>query len=445
MRAPAQAGARSTRRARVRPVAALGRAARALTTRGRSFALAGIAMAGCAFLLGERDLLRVAALVLALPAISGVAVARAKYTLSAARRLVPVRCVVGAEASVQIRLENSSRLPARLLLLRDELPYVLGDSPRFLVGRLEPHGSRELEYRIRSDVRGRHRIGPLSLCIADPFGLVEVIHTFSVAGANSTWTVTPEVVALPARRTGDGWSRRGESSAAIAMAAEDDVAVRAYSNGDDLRRVHWRSTARHGELMVRREDQRRGGRAVVVLDGRAAAHTGSGPGSSFEVAVSAAASIGARLHRNGARVRLVGETGELAGGSDRAAAGPIFEDALLDALAMVRPSTQHTLGYILDALRRHDAEFVVLVLGVPTAAEAAALATAVSPTSRAVAVLCGHGATHEGDAADAAEAERVFAQARTQTLRLDAIGDLAEAWGRVGGADRARLIESGYL
>ena len=65
----------------------------------------------------------------------------------------------------------------------------------------------------------------------------------------------------------------------------EDAATREYRYGDDLRKVHWRSTARVGELMVRREEQPVHSRATVLLDGRRGAHRGSGPGSSFEYAV----------------------------------------------------------------------------------------------------------------------------------------------------------------
>ena len=66
------------------------------------------------------------------------------------------------------------------------------------------------------------------------------------------------------------------------MAGEDDVIPRAYRDGDELRRVHWRSTARYGELMVRREEQRWRNRATVLLDSRSISHMGTGAGSSFE-------------------------------------------------------------------------------------------------------------------------------------------------------------------
>ncbi len=66
---------------------------------------------------------------------------------------------------------------------------------------------------------------------------------------------------------------------------------RGYRYGDDLRRVHWRSTARYGELMVRREEQPQRARCTVLLDTRVVAYEGAGPDSAFEWAVSGAASV----------------------------------------------------------------------------------------------------------------------------------------------------------
>src|SRR5690349_21011942 len=103
-----------------------------LTTRGRSFLAAGIAAAVCAMVLGQRDLLRVGVLLAALPLTSVVVVARTRYRLACQRRVEPVRVPAGQKAQVILRLENVSRLPTGLLLIEDQVPYVLGSRPRFV-------------------------------------------------------------------------------------------------------------------------------------------------------------------------------------------------------------------------------------------------------------------------------------------------------------------------
>ncbi|MBX6768309.1 MAG: DUF58 domain-containing protein, partial [Actinomadura rubrobrunea] len=136
------------------------RALSGLTTRGRSFIAAGLTAIVCAFVLGERDLLRAGMLVLALPLLSTLAVSRTRYRLACARRLQPTRLPVGHEARVGLRLENVSRLPSGLLMVEDQVPRRLGGRARFVLDRIESRGSRELGYRVRADRRRPYRNGP---------------------------------------------------------------------------------------------------------------------------------------------------------------------------------------------------------------------------------------------------------------------------------------------
>jgi hypothetical protein len=123
--------------------------------------------------------------------------------------------------------------------------------------------------------------------------------------------VTPTVTPLPASGSGGDWAGGGDAPPGRCPAAAPTTPPPAeYRHGDDLRKVHWRSTARVGELMVRREEQPFQSRATLLLDGRSAAHRGDGPASSFEWSVSAVASIGVALSRLGFALSLLRETGE---------------------------------------------------------------------------------------------------------------------------------------
>jgi uncharacterized protein (DUF58 family) len=357
----------------------------ALTTRGRSFAAAGVTAILCAFVLGERDLLRAGVLVLALPLLSSLTVSRTRYRLACARRLEPGRLPVGHEAQVDLRLENVSRLPTGLLLVEDRVPYALGAQARFVLDRIEPHGARELSYRVRSDVRGRYTVGPLSVRLADPFGLVELDRSFSLA---DTLTVTPALVPLPRGRVTGAWTGSGESRArTVSSAGDDDIAPREYRQGDDLRRVHWRSTARYGELMVRREEQHWQSSGSVFLDTRRRVHRGEGPASSFEQAVSVTASIGMWLSQEGLGLRLVTDVGETLSPSNA------FDSALLDVLATVRMSDTRSLTQGLAALRaatgsgREGDGLVVGVFAALHPAEARSVAMIRRGKSTCVAIL----------------------------------------------------------
>jgi uncharacterized protein (DUF58 family) len=183
------------------------------------------------------------------------------------------------------------------------VPYVLGSRPRFVLPGLEPGERRAISYPVRSDVRGRYPIGPLTLTMTDPFGMGEHRRAFSV---RDELVVTPTVVPLPAINLSGDWNGTGDTRPrAFSAAGEDDVTTREYRHGDDLRRVHWRSTARRGDLMVRREEQPWQSRATLVLDRRRSAHRGDGTTSTFEWAVSAIASLAVHLAGRGYSIRMV--------------------------------------------------------------------------------------------------------------------------------------------
>jgi len=343
-------------------------ALRGLTTRGRSFLFMAGGAAIFALIFGEKDLLRIAVLLAALPLLAAAYVGRTRYKLACSRGLEPHRVQVGASARVVLRLQNLSRLPTGTMLLEDRLPYALGSRPRLVLERLGPAQASSVAYTVRADVRGRYDIGPLVVRLTDPFGLCELVRSFP---SQDRLTVIPQVTSLPSVRLAGEFAGAGESRArSVAVHGEDDAATREYRYGDDLRRVHWRSTARVGELMVRREEQPWESRATVVLDTRGIAHRGEGPTASFEWAVSAAASIALHLRGNGYKLRLV--TGD---GTDVDATESDGEGALLDHLAEVKLSQRGDIARLVDRVRhRSDGGLVIGVFGMLDPSEAEVLA-----------------------------------------------------------------------
>ena len=342
-------------------------ALRGLTTRGRSFLAAAAAAGISALILGERDLLRVAVLLAALPLLAAAYVGRSRYKLACTRSLEPGRAPVGSSARVILRRQNLSRLPPGTLLLEDRLPYALGSRPRVVLERLGAHQASSVAYTVRADVRGRYPVGPLVIRLTDPFGLCELNRSFPSV---DRLTVIPQVVPLPTVRLAGEYAGTGDSRArSVAVHGEDDAATREYRRGDDLRRVHWRSTARTGELMVRREEQPWESRATVVLDTRQHAHHGEGPTSSFEWAVSAAASISVHLRQAGYKIRLVTGTGV---DVDATEAGG--EGLILDTLADVRPDHHGDISVLVEQVRRRsDGGLVIGLFGNLTVPEAEVL------------------------------------------------------------------------
>ncbi|HET6855850.1 MAG TPA: DUF58 domain-containing protein [Streptomyces sp.] len=338
-----------------------------LTTRGRSFLAAGVAAAVCASALGQGDLLRVGLLLAVLPLVCVAVLYRTRYRVAGSRRLAPSRVPTGAESRVHLRMDNVSRLPTGLLMLQDRVPYVLGPRPRFVLDRVEAGGRREVSYRVRSDLRGRYPLGPLQLRLTDPFGMCELTRSFS---AYDTLTVIPKVEPLPAVRLAGEASGYGDGrNRSLALAGEDDVIPRGYRHGDDLRRVHWRSTARYGELMVRREEQPQRARCTVLLDTRRIAYQGAGPDSAFEWAVSGTASALVHMLERGFSVRLLTDTGNSVPGEGADGfAGATQETAdsaglMMDTLAVVGHSDEAGLSLSYDVLRGGNEGLLVAFFG----------------------------------------------------------------------------------
>lgn len=346
-------------------------ALRSLTLRGRCLLAAGGTAGVAGLILHERDLLRVAALLIAVPLVAIGFAARTRFRLTCARRLDPARVAAGDRSRVVLRIENISRLPTGLLLIEDTIPYLLGGRPRVVLDRLAPRRPIDVGYHVSGELRGRYRVGPLTVRLMDPFGLCELPRAFT---NTETLVVTPRVVNLPAVRLSGEWGGAGHStSRSVVTHGDDDVATREYHQGDDLRRIHWRTTARRGELTVRREEQPWQSRGAVLLDTRLIAHRGDGPASSLEWAMSAAASVSIHLARAGFELRVVTDTGNEV--SSAGLAGASFDGNLLDLLAVLGASAGRGLYAGLDSLRRQGTEgLLVAIVGSMTPEDAESLA-----------------------------------------------------------------------
>ncbi len=310
---------------------------RSLTSRGRAFLSAGATALVCAVLVGLDDLGRIGVLLLALPLLSVVLVTRSRHRLGLVRTVEPGRIAAGQAARVTLALSNEGRSPTGLLLLEEQVPYTLGERPRFVIDRMGAGWHRRISYELRPELRGRYPVGPLTVRLHDPFGLVQVDRTFT---SSTHLVVTPRVVDLPAITLSGVWTGSGDNRPRdFAGGSAEDVTVREYRRGDDLRRVHWRASAHAGELMVRREEQPWQSRATIFLDNRVLVHRGTGPRSSLEYAVSLAASTARHLVQRGFRVRLVTADGVL-GGQNWHEHGAVSTEfgPLLDALAVLGPA-----------------------------------------------------------------------------------------------------------
>jgi uncharacterized protein (DUF58 family) len=206
------------------------------------------------------------------------------------------------------------------------------DVGRFGTATLElgplPRGvQRDAAYAFPTDVRGVHPVGPISIEARDPFGLAarrrHLVGRTAVVVLPRTYPLAP----LPPAR-GEEREAAHRALATGSTVDEELAALRPYEPGDDVRRIHWRTTARTGEPVVRQFDEPWQRRTTVLVDTRPTAHDPA----SFERAVSAAASVVALAAGRGELVRIV-TTGGVDTGLVAAAADG---DDLFDRLADLR-------------------------------------------------------------------------------------------------------------
>ena len=194
---------------------------------------------------------------------------------------------VGDRLQVTYTLRNTSRMPKPWLEIHN--PTTL---PGGLPGRAITLGSRsERSWLVRAPLirRGHFRIEPLQIRTGDPFGFFEA--TASV-GQGIAVVIYPRIEKLPMWRL-PAASIEGSHSAPERTLQATPLAttVRPYAPGDAFNRIHWRSTARHGEIQVKEFELEQTADAWIFLDLDRSAQAGRGEDSTVEVAVRVAASI----------------------------------------------------------------------------------------------------------------------------------------------------------
>ena len=275
------------------------------TLRGWIVASVGAAIAITGRIFGTQVLVQLgyALIILLIAAIVVVRIGR--HELTVARKLSPERARPGEPVTATIRLDNRGRGSAPLLLVEDRLPPGVSGKARFAVHGIERGGSRETGFVLTPGRRGRYQIGPLDISVVDPFGLAR-LRSGSPVTSNLLVHPVVEHLTLP-KEPGDRRSLVAATSRnPTGTRGEDFYTLREYVEGDDLKRIHWPSTAKRDRYMIRQEETPWHTRATILLDDSADAHDGSGATSSFERAVSGAASLVEMYHRVGYTYRLTG-------------------------------------------------------------------------------------------------------------------------------------------
>lgn len=352
---------------------------RLFTGRGVALLLTGAALTAAGLAVAQRDLLRLGILLLVIPLLSAVLLRFAPSSVRVRRQVQPEQLAPGSTATVRVQLLNPSRTWTRVLLASDEVPDMFGHAPRFAVDRLAPGTDVTVTYRLTCAARGSYAIGPLHYRVGDALGMAE--RRWSDLGTDQL-IVLPRVHPLTdSTGAGSAQGQLDSGEAHLATSVDVDVSTREYRPGDDLRRVHWRATARHGDLMVRREEQSQERLATVLVDARHVGHTApghagdtaadAGTASSLEWAISAAASICEHLAGQGFAVRLVtdGVDHGWVAADDRSG-----QQRQLVRLALLQPTPAHTLAEAIEVAASGAAGgLAIAVLGAADAATATAL------------------------------------------------------------------------
>jgi len=304
-----------------------------------------LAAAGVIFvvgrLLGLVELYMVAVAMGALVATALVFVRSRQVRVQVDRTLHPPRVYAGSASRVDLTIRNRGRRTP-VLSVRD--PFNQGWRwARFLVPPLAPGASSRAAYRLPTDERGVYDIGPLEVTLGDPFGIATA--RFATAGMTQL-TVYPRIDRIGALPTAQGQDPHSgaQRPRALLGVGEEFYALRQYEVGDDTRRVHWPSTARLGELMIRQDEMPWQTRVTILLDVRGAVHTED----SLEAAVSAAASIHDACRRQQSLIRMVSTDGTDTG----FAAGTAHDEAILEHLATVETTRDDRLAGVAATLRR---------------------------------------------------------------------------------------------
>src|SRR6266540_7033717 len=207
----------------------------------------------CGLLFGETDLVRAGCLVVAVPVVAAIIVNRSQVTIASRRGVSHARAAAGSEVVIQLTVTNRSLLPTGALMLEDRLPAGLSGRARFVLDGLNGRETRTVAYHMPALPRGSYNAGPLRVRLTDPFGLIDATRSFT---ARSRFVITPIVDRLPDLHLPNSWDL-GENagSHSIGSRGADDASTREWRQGDDLRKIHWRSTARTGAIMVRHEER----------------------------------------------------------------------------------------------------------------------------------------------------------------------------------------------
>ena len=324
---------------------------KSVTALGRAMALAALLCALAFVPTGWRELLA-GALLGAGMLLLGLLMSLGNLSCSAETSLDQGHLEVGGQAELVLVLTNPGNRSTR----RGRVGLTLGQAAVMApLPALAPGQSHQIRLKLEARSRGVIDLGPVTMEAGDPLGLIR--RRRILAGARKLY-IHPRTVALPPLEAGLERDLEGDPGPGI---VDDDLefhALRPYAPGDDMKRVHWLSTARAGTLMVRQYEPTLRTRTELILDGQAASYRNA---DEFELAVAIYASLGCRCLLDGHRLQALAPEPD---NSDTHGTILPTEDprSFLDACSAIHPRQD---GY--DLLDRTDASkqisLTILVTG----------------------------------------------------------------------------------
>jgi uncharacterized protein (DUF58 family) len=287
-----------------------------------------------------------AAIVLALP-VASLAVGWLALRGLHARRELPSPAWAGDVVPFRLAVLAEGKWP-RLFLQADEaLPrWLKRADARPVTFDLPASGETRVEYDVELLKRGVYSLSTLSLSSLDPLGLFRFRKSITAPGELVVYPVPEDVAGFDL----SGAERFGNRDLPYASARGSGIdldGVREYTPGDPLRRMHWKTVARTGELHVIEFEEARALSVVIALDTFRGGDAGQAPDSSFEYLVRLAASVAQSSVRSGATVRLV--CADSTGLDGIAGRGTEHLLSVYAALARVEPTSEERLSNRLSA------------------------------------------------------------------------------------------------
>jgi uncharacterized protein (DUF58 family) len=261
------------------------------TTRGWAALGAGFALLVLWVAFGEQLLLATAALLIIGTIAGAITVRRSAPSVEVERAITPLQIHDGDSAIVELELRSHRR--SSNVLVTDSVGSL--GSAVFLADQLSAGEPMAARYEVDCRPRGIYAVGPAHIKVQDLLGLAERGRTMGSTSRLVVHPVVDSLSGLPIIRGQDPNQNVARSSHSP-IGGDDFFTLRHYQQGDDLRRVHWPSSARRDDLMIKQLEMPWQSRAFIALDPRSAAY--SSP-AAFEHAVRGAASAITHLQKSG--------------------------------------------------------------------------------------------------------------------------------------------------